>query len=577
MHLSVRARLVATYVALVAVVGGVALFVLERSLARDLETTLDNRMRGQAAAVAAWFENGGHPDRLAPRFGALVDARVTIVGPDGIVQGDSLEEPDVGRPIGYAPEIADARTARAEIGDDADDDAAIGRAERAMEPGGPVQYLVAVAAKDHRVVRLAVPRQELATLRARMRDRLLIGFALAMAVALALGLLAVRAVTRPLAEMTRTAARLAAGDYDVPAPAGHDAPDELGLLSRTLTSLAGEVKRRVGELTEQRDLLSAVIGGLVEGVVVVAGDGTVALANPAARALIGDGGLPPAVAARVEAARRGPARPDDDLENDLEIRLRDREVRVSARPLAEAGGAIAVLYDVTRLRALEEVRREFLANAAHELRTPITAISGYAETLEAGGVDDATGREFLGVIARNATRIARLVDDLLVLERIEARAEAVEERAPVPLGPVVDDAIRTARAAAPDAPPAIDAEIAADAIALASRAGLDHVVQNLVDNAIRHGGGAATVRARRAGARVVLEVTDRGPGIAPEHQDRVFERFYRVDPAGGGPRTPGSGLGLAIVKRQVDAMGGSVRVVSAPGQGATFVVELDAA
>jgi signal transduction histidine kinase len=181
------------------------------------------------------------------------------------------------------------------------------------------------------------------------------------------------------------------------------------------------------------------------------------------------------------------------------------------------------------------------------------------------------------VIARNATRIARLVDDLLVLERLEARAEAVEERAPVPLGAVVDDAIRTARAAAPDAPPAIEADVAADAVALASRAGLDHVVQNLVDNAIRHGGGAATVRARRAGARVVLEVADRGPGIPPEHQDRVFERFYRVDPAGGGPRTTGSGLGLAIVKRQVDAMGGTVKVVSAPGQGATFVVELDAA
>jgi two-component system phosphate regulon sensor histidine kinase PhoR len=568
LHLSVRARLVATYVVLVAVVGGVALFVLERSLARDLATTLDNRLRVQGAAVAAWFKSGGHPERLAPRFGALVDAHVTIVGADGLVQGDSVDEAAVGRPIGFAPEIAEAR---GPAGDDGR--LPIGRAERAMEAGGPIEYLVAVPGEDGRVVRLAVPERELATLRARMRDRLLIGFALAVAVALGLGLLAVRAVTRPLAQMTRTAARLAQGDYDVPAPAGlDDAPDELGVLSRTLTSLAGEVKRRVGELTEQRDLMSSVIGGLVEGVVVVADDGTVALANPAARALIGEGALPPAVAARVAEARRGAAEPED-----LEIQLKDREVRVSARPLAEAGGAIAVLYDVTRLRALEEVRREFLANAAHELRTPITAISGYAETLEAGGVDDATAREFLGVIARNASRIARLVDDLLVLERIEARAEVVEERAPVPLAPVVDDAIRTARAAAPDAPPAIEADVAADVIALASRAGLDHVVQNLVDNAIRHGGGAATVRARRAGARIVLEVADRGPGIALEHQDRVFERFYRVDPADGGPRSTGSGLGLAIVKRQVDAMGGTVRVVSAPGQGTTFVVELDAA
>ncbi|HTJ43123.1 MAG TPA: sensor histidine kinase, partial [Kofleriaceae bacterium] len=135
----------------------------------------------------------------------------------------------------------------------------------------------------------------------------------------------------------------------------------------------------------------------------------------------------------------------------------------------------------------------------------------------------------------------------------------------------VDDAIRTARGAVPDAQ--LDADVAPDAIALATRAGLDHVVQNLIDNAIRHGGGRAEIRARRDGARVVIEVRDRGPGIAREHQERVFERFYRVAP---GSRT-GSGLGLAIVKRQVEAMGGTIEVASEPGQGATFTVVLDAA
>jgi two-component system phosphate regulon sensor histidine kinase PhoR len=546
-HLSVRAKLIATYVLLVAAVAGVALFVLERTLSRDLVGALDGRLRVQAAAVDAWLRNGGSPKQLAPRFGALVDARVTIVGPDGIVEGDS-DDPDApGRPIGDAPEIAMARNP-ANV---------VGRAQRPLATG-PVEYLVAVASSDGRVVRLAVPLGELARTRSRMRDRLLLGFALAAAAALALGLLAVRAVTRPLAQMTRTAERLARGDYEVGAPRA--APDELGVLSRTLASLAGEVKRRVGELTEQRDLLSAVIGGLVEGVVVVDRDGTVALANPAARALIGDGALPAAIAARIASGG------DDDLE----ITLRERAVRVSARPLAEAGGAIAVLYDVTRLRALEDVRREFLANAAHELRTPITAISGYAETLEAGGVDETTSREFLTVIARNADRIARLVDDLLVLERLEARAEVVEERGPVSIAPIVDDAIRTAKAAAPDAN--VTAEVAAGATALGTRAGLEHVVQNLIDNAIRHGGGAATVRVQKAGARVVIEVADRGPGIAAEHQARIFERFYRVE--GTGSRV-GSGLGLAIARRQVEAMGGTIRVMSAPGSGATFVVELD--
>jgi len=557
-RLSVRARLVATYVVLVAVVGGVTLLALERTLANDLVGATDARLRAQAGAVAAWLHGGGHPERLAPRFGALVDARVTIVGKDGLVEGDSADRDAPGRPIGDAPEVAAARRG------------GIGRATRALIPGGPLEYVVAVREAGRRdrdqpqpgrVVRLAVPLDAVTATRAAMRGRLLVGFAIAFAAALVLGLVAVRAVTRPLATMTRTAERLARGDYDVPPPS--TAPDELGVLSRTLASLAGEVERRVGELTEQRDLLSAVIGGLVEGVVVVDGAGEVVLANPAARALVGDGPLPEPVAGPIEAARGGG-------DADDEIELRGRAVRISARPLAGPGGAIAVLYDVTRLRALEEVRRAFLANAAHELRTPVTAISGYSETLLGGQVDDATAREFLEVIGRNAARLARLVDDLLVLDRLEARAEVVEARGPVPLAPVIDDAVRTARAAVPEA--RVEVEIGEGAVALGSRDGLDHVVQNLVDNAIHHGGGAATVRARRDGARVAIEVSDRGRGIAPEHQERIFERFYRVEPGRGS-----GGLGLAIVRHQVEAMGGAVRVASEPGAGATFVVELDAA
>jgi hypothetical protein len=138
MHLSVRARLIATYVVLVVAVAGVALFVLERTLSRDLVGALDARLRGQAGAVAAWLRTGGHPERLAPRFGALVDARVTIVGPDGLVQGDSSDADATGRPIGDAPEIAQARTG------------ALGRAERTLAAGGPVEYLVAVPGEDGR-------------------------------------------------------------------------------------------------------------------------------------------------------------------------------------------------------------------------------------------------------------------------------------------------------------------------------------------------------------------------------------------------------------------------------------------
>jgi two-component system phosphate regulon sensor histidine kinase PhoR len=220
------------------------------------------------------------------------------------------------------------------------------------------------------------------------------------------------------------------------------------------------------------------------------------------------------------------------------------------------------------------VRREFLSNAAHELRTPVTAISGYAETLLGGGVDAETSKEFMTTIHRNAQRIAGLVSDLVLLDQLGGRQSVVSERVPVALGQIVGDAARTTRGVTPDA--RIDVDVAPELAVLGTREGLDHVVQNLIDNAVKYGGGTAvTVRADRAGPRVRLSVRDAGPGIPRGQEERIFERFYRIDP-GRSRDVGGSGLGLAIVKSQVEAMGGTVRVEHAD-PGARFVVELDAA
>jgi two-component system phosphate regulon sensor histidine kinase PhoR len=252
-------------------------------------------------------------------------------------------------------------------------------------------------------------------------------------------------------------------------------------------------------------------------------------------------------------------------------------VRASARPLGPGRGergAILVLYDVTRLRVLEGVRREFLANAAHELRTPVTSISGYAETLLGGAVDAETSQEFLATIHRNAQRLAALLSDLLVLDTLEGRAAAIGDRAPIRLAEIVEDAVRTARGVAPAA--SIEVDVAADLAVLGTRDGLEHIVQNLIDNAVKYGAETPVlVTARRTGARIQLAVRDRGPGIPAGHEDRVFARFYRLD-AGRSRDRGGSGLGLAIVKLQSEAAGGRVWVEQAR-PGARFVVELDAA
>jgi two-component system phosphate regulon sensor histidine kinase PhoR len=247
---------------------------------------------------------------------------------------------------------------------------------------------------------------------------------------------------------------------------------------------------------------------------------------------------------------------------------RPRRLQTSPGPPA----VIVVLYDVTRMRALESVRREFLSNAAHELRTPVTSISGYAETLLSGAVDSETSREFLQTIHRNARRISDMVTDLLVLDQLGGRASFVEARGTVNLTPVIDDVVRTVKGVTPAAQITVD--VADSLTVLGSREGLDHVVQNLVDNAIKYGGGTpVTVRATREGGKVRLAISDAGPGIPAGHEERIFERFYRVD-AGRSRDQGGSGLGLAIVKSHVEAMGGRVWVEQgAPG--ARFIVELD--
>jgi two-component system, OmpR family, phosphate regulon sensor histidine kinase PhoR len=575
---SLRNRLLITFLVLVVIVGAGTLFAIERTLANDLVKSLDDRLTKQGEEVARWLGDAGHPKHLAPKLARVTRARITIIGCDGLIQGDSMEESTVGRPIGEAIEVARARR-----GD-------TGRAIRSLRENEAPLYLVAVPADvaedcklpfpQHRVIRLAVPLGEVLETRARMRYRLLVGAGFGLLGCLLLSWIFVRALTRPLQSMTRTAEKLAKGDYDAQPTDAVNAGGEFGLLARAMTRMAGEVKTRVSELTEQRDLLSVVFGGLVEGVVVVDRKGAIVLANEAARPLLlDDGTLPAPLRPLLDRAIAGE-------QADEEIELEGRHVRASARPLGDPG-AIVVLYDVTRMRALEAVRREFLSNAAHELRTPVTSISGYAETLLDGKVDPETSKEFLQTIQRNADRIAGLVNDLLVLDSLGGRAEAVGERVAMPLAQVCNDAARTARGVTPTAQ--IEVDVPADITVLGTRDGLDHVVQNLIDNAIKYGGNTkVTVEAERVDVRlpsqsfpggtqkrVRLRVADRGPGIPRGQEERIFERFYRLDHGRSRDRG-GSGLGLAIVKSQIEAMGGRVWVEH-NDPGARFVVELDAA
>jgi two-component system phosphate regulon sensor histidine kinase PhoR len=244
-------------------------------------------------------------------------------------------------------------------------------------------------------------------------------------------------------------------------------------------------------------------------------------------------------------------------------------VAVYVRRLPE-GATVAVLRDMTALRKLMTMRRDFVANVSHELRTPVTSIQGYAETLLEGKTDAATQQQFLEIVHRQAQCIGLLVEQLLALSEIEARGRRDVAREPVAVADVARHVAETVGGRA-----AVEISAPNDVIAKADREGLERAVLNLVDNAIKYGAdrGAVRIGGERRDGRVIVTVADDGPGIAREHLPRLFERFYRVDP-GRSRQHGGAGLGLSIVKHLVESMDGEITVDSDAGKGTTFRISL---
>lgn len=331
-------------------------------------------------------------------------------------------------------------------------------------------------------------------------------------------------------------------------------------------------------------VLRAVVDGMAEGLWITDEAGLVAQHNDALKALLftteeiigrrpfdvlGDAALQ----AAVDRSCRGgePERLEVTLEG---LRPRVLDVRVS--PLGRhLGGSAAVFFDVTELRRLEKVRKDFVANVSHELRTPITAIRGYAETLQAGALGDpAAAPAMVDIILRQALRLSELVEDLLELSRIESR-EYELARSLLKVETITRRAAEAVRPRAEDRGTVIDLKVPRGLTVVADPRGLEQVLLNLVDNAVKYipKGGHVSVTGRGTGEHVEISVRDNGPGIEPKHLPRLFERFYRVD-KGRSRDMGGTGLGLSIVKHLVTAMGGEVTVESVLGKGSVFTVRL---
>lgn len=359
----------------------------------------------------------------------------------------------------------------------------------------------------------------------------------------------------------------------------------LDRLAGSLNRLAARMERTGADLSSERERLSAVLHAMAEGVLAVGETGRVELCNRSAAELLGLRQAPigrrlvdllrqPGLQEQLEQARAGRALAT------LDLTLPDgRQLLVGLQPVGRAGlDVLLVLRDVTALRRLEATRRDFLANASHELRTPVATVRAAAEALLDGALQDpAAGPDFAATILRHAERLSRLLGDMLDLSRLEAGAYELPV-GPVPLRERLEHAAQLVALPVAERHQSVRIEVEGQPMARASARGLDQVLFNLVDNASKYAGQGAHIvlGARQTGERVELTVADDGPGVPLHQRQRVFERFYRVD-AGRSRQLGGTGLGLAIVRHLVEAMGGRVELLGNPPKGALFRVELPAA
>lgn len=418
--------------------------------------------------------------------------------------------------------------------------------------------------------------------------RLVTGALVGAAAALLAGWLLARRMAGPFEDLANAASQVAAGAIEVPLPASDVA--EVSKLAGAIETLRGQLVERGLTIGRQGTQQEAVLGSMIEGVLAVDASQRIVSINRAAADLLGIDaqsvlGRPIQEVVRNADLRQFALQAIDcreTLEDDLVLRAaRDRTLRVRGTPLREMsgeGGAVIVLNDITDIRHLENVRRDFVANVSHELKTPVASIKGFVETLVEGRVDDPDDRRrFLEIIARQADRLGAIIEDLLALSRIE-QAEGMGD---LPLervgvadvfsaviaecGPRAEERSIVIRV---ESPPGLEAEVNAPL--------LEQALINLVDNALKYsepGGEILVGAAPAADGMLELMVRDRGTGIGAEHLPRLFERFYRVD-KGRSRKLGGTGLGLSIVKHIVQAHGGTVAVESMPGVGSTFRVRL---
>lgn len=544
------------------------------------------RLEGMAVVLRAQVETGlkaGDHDglnELAFRLAREADVRVTLVSANGDVIADSDEDASRMQNHSNRAELIDAR----ETGSGSS-------IRRSPTLGVRMLYAAVPIMRENELVafvRLAVGLESIdRQVRQRQLTLWLFAFAIAM-LAAPVTYLIVRSIARPLTELTASARAIRGGDYGRSVPL--QSRGELGELATAFNQMRTELANRVAQLEDNNEQMSTVLGGMVEGVLAVDAQRHVLLANRACRSLLGIASSEVAGRSLLEVVRNGEIDAavtialTNDKTHELEITLIGpprRVISVFATRFVSGptSGAVVVLHDITELRRLEHLRREFVANVSHELKTPLASIKAYAETLRMGAINDSDHNlGFVDRISEQAEQLNRLIVDLLHLARVEAGQEAFQFTR-VDVASVVDRCVAQVKQLAEQKGIALRITAPSEPLAVwADSDGVFTILSNLVGNALKYtpSKGEVEVCWHRQDDNVVLEVRDTGIGIAPEDQQRIFERFYRVHKARS-RELGGTGLGLAIVKHLAQSFGGSVSLTSQVNSGSTFRVALPVA
>jgi len=548
-------RLIATHLVVaitaIAILGVAVDRVFEHRALEDLKQRLIAEAQTVQSAVS-----GTPTAALQPQIhtlGSASGARLTIIRRDGVVLADSEHDPATmeNHATPSRPEVLAAIAGH------------VGSDQRVSETLGSQYLYVAIPVRDGIVVRAALPANRIASQRNAVRLIVLFSFLGMVAVAFGLSALMARSVSRPLRRIADEVSHVARGEFEAVRPAG---PPEARAVATAVNTMAAELAQRVDEVRSETRLRDQILGAMDEAVILLDRE-TIVYANRAASELLG-----------AQHGRAAPPQlPTPNEGNPVAVEFTiyhpvSRHIRATVAPLID-GRVLIVAQDVTDAHRIDEVRRDFVANASHEMKTPVAGILAAAETLEDAIRDDpAEAQRFAGNLAKEARRLANLIQDLLDLARLD---QASTEETVTSISELVRGAIEEARAHADGKHLTVDSAIT-EGIEVPGRPGdLALLTRNLLDNAIRYTpeGGRVSINLQRQNGKALLSVTDSGIGIPAKDLPRIFERFYRVDRARA-RETGGTGLGLSIVRHIAESHGGSVTADSELGRGSTFTVSL---